>query len=98
MKFKLIMSIYMYISLAHGLFERPSHLSLSVIGKGATIGGGGSGGPDPPPKKKKLDGLPQHFDDECDYRYVTDCSPRNWVYHPYFVLYNNVDQGIGPQL
>ena len=27
---------------------------------------------------------------------AADCSPRNWVYHPYFVLYNNLDQGIGP--
>ena len=25
-------------------------------------------------------------------RYVTHCSARNWVYHPYFVLYNNLDQ------
>ena len=24
------------------------------------------------------------------------CSARNWLYHPYFVLYNNLDQGIGP--
>ena len=41
---------------------------------------------------------PNFFDEECDYRYVTDCSARNWVglYHPYFVLYNNLDQGIGP--
>ena len=29
-------------------------------------------------------------------RYVTHCSARNWVYHPYFVLYNNLDQGIVP--
>jgi len=35
---------------------------------------------------------PNFFDEECDYRYVTDCSVRNWVYHPYFVLYNNLDQ------
>ena len=49
-----------------------------------------------PPPKKKLDGPPQLFDEECDYRYVTHCSARNWVYHPYFVLYNNLDQGIGP--
>jgi len=27
---------------------------------------------------------------------AADCSARNWVYHPYFVLYNNLDQGIGP--
>jgi len=39
---------------------------------------------------------PNFFDEESDYRYVTDCSPRNWVYYPYFVLYNNLDQGIGP--
>ena len=39
---------------------------------------------------------PNFFDEECDYRYVTDCSARNWVCHPYFVLYNNLDQGIGP--
>ena len=25
------------------------------------------------------------------------CSAQNWVYHPYFALYNNLDQGIGPQ-
>jgi len=52
----------------------------------------GSGGPDPP----NLEGPPQLFDDECDYHYVTDCSARIWVHHPYFVLYNNLDQGIGP--
>jgi len=39
---------------------------------------------------------PNFFHEECDYRYVTHCSARNWVYHPYFVLYNNLDQGIGP--
>jgi len=38
---------------------------------------------------------PNFFDEECDYRYVTDCSARNWLYYPYFVLYNNLDQGIG---
>jgi len=38
---------------------------------------------------------PNFFDEECDYRYVTDYSARNWVYHPYFVLYNNLDQEIG---
>jgi len=27
---------------------------------------------------------------------AADCSARNWVYHPCFVLYNNLDQGIGP--
>ena len=44
---------------------------LNVIIKGATPGVGGSG----PPQKKNLDGPPQLFDEECDYRYVTDCSP-----------------------
>jgi len=39
--------------------------------------------------------IPQLFHEECDYRYVTDCSARNWVYHPYFVQYHNIDQGIG---
>ena len=51
--------------------------------------------PSPPPKKKWTD-LPNFFDGKCDYRYVTHCSARNCVYHPYFVLYNNQDQGIGP--
>jgi len=59
--------------------------------KGATTGG--VGGVRTP---QNLDGPPQLFDEECDYRYVTDCSARKWVYHPYFVLYNNLDQGIGP--
>ena len=27
---------------------------------------------------------------------AADCSARNWVYHPYFVMYNNLYQGIGP--
>jgi len=52
----------------------------------------GSGAQDP----QNLDGPPQLFDEECDYRYVTACSARNWVYHPHFVLYNNLHQGIGP--
>ena len=66
----------------------------TVLGKGATTGrsGGGSG-----PQKIWTD-HPNFFDEESDYRYVTDCSARNWVYYPYFVLYNNLDQGIGPQL
>ena len=46
--------------------------------------------------QKNLDGPPQLFYEECDYRYVTACSARNWVYHPHFVLYNNLHQGIGP--
>jgi len=52
----------------------------------------------PPPKKKNWTDHPNFFDEECDYRYATDCSARNWVHHPYFVLYNNLDKGIGPQL
>ena len=39
---------------------------------------------------------PNFFHEECDYHYVTDYSARNCVYHPYFVLYNNLDHGIGP--
>jgi len=62
-----------------------------VLAKGATTGE--VGGPDP---TKIWTDHPNFFDEECDYRYVTDCSPRNWVYHPCFVLYNNLDQGIGP--
>ena len=55
--------------------------------KGATT----EGGPDPP---KIWTDHPNFFDEECDYRYVTHCSARKWLYHPYFVLYC----GIGPQL
>ena len=63
--------------------------------KGATTGD--RGGPDPPPpKQKNWTDHPNFFDEECDYRYITHCSARNWVYHPYFVMYNNLDQGIGP--
>jgi len=50
---------------------------------------GGRGGGFRIPPNKKLDGPPQLFDEECDYCYITDCSARNWVYHPYFVPYNN---------
>ena len=39
---------------------------------------------------------PNFLGEECDYRYITHCSARNWVYHSYFVLYNILDQGIGP--
>ena len=53
----------------------------------------GVGGPDIP--KNWMD-HPNFFDEECDYRYVTYCSPRNWVYHRNFVLYNNLEQEIGP--
>ena len=59
------------------------------------VGGGAEVGPPSPPKKNWTD-QPNFFDEESDYRYVTDCSARNWVYYPYFVLYNNLDQGIGP--
>ena len=27
-------------------------------------------------------GPPKVLNEKCDYRYVTDCSARNWVYHP----------------
>ena len=47
---------------------------------------GGRGGPDPP-----------KFGRTTPTFYVAAlCSARNWLYHPYFVLYNNLDQGIGP--
>ena len=49
-----------------------------------------------PPKQKNCMDHAHFLDEECDYRYVTHCSARNWVYHPYFLLYNNLDQGIGP--
>jgi len=45
--------------------------------KGATTGDW-EGGPELPPKKNWTD-HPNFFDEECDYRYVTDCSARNWV-------------------
>jgi len=38
---------------------------------------------------RNLDGLRQLY-------VAADCIARNWVYHPYFVLYNNLDHGIGP--
>ena len=60
--------------------------------QGATTGGGrrGSGPP------KIWTDHPNFFDEEYDYRYVTACSAQNWVYHPHFVLYNNLHQGVGP--
>jgi len=40
---------------------------------------------------------PQKFGRTTPTFYVAaHCSARNWLYHPYFVLYNNLDQGIGP--
>jgi len=68
-------------------------LTLHTV-KGATTGGSG-GGSDP---QKNWTDHPNFFYEECDYRYVTDCSARNWVYHPYFVLYNDLDQELDPQL
>jgi len=50
-------------------------------GKGATTGGSGGGS-----------GPPKSWTDHPNF---LRSSARNWVYHPYFVLYNNVDQGIG---
>ena len=57
----------------------------AVVDKGATTGR--LGGPDPPP----------NFGWTTPNFYVAaGCSARNWVYHSYFVLYNNLGQGIGP--
>jgi len=66
-----------------------------AIGATAQPLGGREGGRTSPPKKNWTD-HPNFFDEECDYRYVTNCSARNWVCHPYFVLYNNLEQEIGP--
>ena len=50
--------------------------------KGATTGGSVGGGPDPP-----------KFGRTTPTSYAAaDCSARNWVYHPYFVKYTNLDQ------
>ena len=58
--------------------------------KGATSGRRGWGVRTPPPKKKKNGRTnPTFF-------VAAHCSARNWLNHPYFVLYNNLDQGIGP--
>jgi len=54
------------------------------------------GGQDPLPLPKKIGRTTPTFWMKSDDRYIADCSPRNWVYYPYFVLYNNLDQGIGP--
>jgi len=59
---------------------------VTQMHKDATIGG--LGGPDP-----------QKFGRTTPTFYAAaDCSARNWVYRPYFVMYSNLDQGIGPQL
>ena len=50
---------------------------------------GGSAGSGHPPPKKNGRTTPTFYA-------AADCSARNWVYHPYFVMYNNLDQGIGP--
>jgi len=78
----------------------PSPDSSPVQGRNHWEIGGEGSGPRPPQKKKKRNWTdhPNFFHEACDYRYVTHCSARSWVYHPYFVLYNNLDQGIGPQL
>jgi len=39
---------------------------------------------------------PKIWTDDPNFYVAADSSARNWVYHPYFVLYNNLDQGIGP--
>ena len=56
----------------------------------------GVGGRVQTPLPQNLDDHLNFFDEECEYRYVTACTARNWVRHPHFVLYNNLDQGIGP--
>jgi len=78
---------YFHFFLGSGLVP-----SLDPRCKGAT-----TGAREPGPPKVWTD-HPNFFDEENDCRYITDCSARNWVglYHPYFVLYNNIDQGIGP--
>ena len=58
--------------------------TVAVSTKGATTGG--SEGPDPPKFGRTT---PTFYA-------AADCSARNWVYHPYFVLYNNLNRGIGP--
>jgi len=61
---------------------------VTVVVKGATTGGGGWGV-----------GTPAKFGRTTPTFYVpAHCSARNWLYHPYFVLYNSLRQGIGPQL
>jgi len=58
---------------------------MGIGTKGATTGRVGRSGP------------PQKFGRTTPTFYVTvDCIARNWVYHLHFVLYNNLDQGIGP--
>jgi len=47
------------------------------VGKGVGIGVEWGSGP-----PKIWTEHPNFFDEEYDYRYVTDCSARNWVYHP----------------
>ena len=53
--------------------------------KGATTGRSEGSGP-PPPKFGRI--TPTFY-------VAADCSARGWVYHPYFVLYNNLDHGTG---
>jgi len=67
-------------------------VKLTVMSGAKDTTTGGSGGSGPP---KIWTVHPNFFDEECDYRYVTDCSALNWVYHPHFVLYSNLEQGIG---
>jgi len=59
---------------------------MNIHNKGATTGGSEGSGPRP------------KFGRTTPTFYVAaHCSARNWLYHPYFVLYNNLDQGIGPR-
>jgi len=41
-------------------------------------------------------GLPPPKKSWTDHPNFLRSSARNWVYYPYFVLYNNLHQGIGP--
>ena len=48
--------------------------SALVLSRAQPLRGGGGSGP-----PKIWTDYPNFFDEECDYRYVTDSSARNWV-------------------
>jgi len=77
----------------------PSRMAPDVQNAGYCQGRNhwGIGGVSGPPTQIWTDHS-NFFDEECDYRYVTACSAQDWVCHPHFVLYNILDQGIGPQV
>ena len=66
-----------------------NHVTHNVVDSQGRNHWGSGGGVRTPPKKKIGRTTPTFY-------VAVDCSARNWVYHPYFVLYNNLDQGIGP--